>query len=179
MLKKRVQIIGLSTSQPSVPDSGKDSVVRRGNTGSRYKESSNTRGIKESESSLVKWIFIPVDIKMTYKNCWVEYAGEDNERATQVLHEMTGREVCDDSEERVEEDTARQSVALSACVLAFIGINDYYSRITKIKQVKCRPTPSPLSHWSQETSFSGIMLFSSTCPEAFRVKDCISLQLCP
>ena len=56
-------------NQPSsVPDSGKDSVVRRGNTGSKYKKSSNTRGIEESESSLVKWIFIPVDIKMTYKN---------------------------------------------------------------------------------------------------------------
>ena len=51
MLKKRVQIIGLSTSQPSIPDSGKDSVVRRGNTGSKYKESSNTRGIKESDTT--------------------------------------------------------------------------------------------------------------------------------
>ena len=67
MLRKRVQIIGLSTSQPSIPDSGKDSVVRRGNTGSKYKESSNTRGIEESESSLVKWLFSNVNKILIYK----------------------------------------------------------------------------------------------------------------
>ena len=69
---------------------------------------------------------------MTYKNWWVEYAGEDNECATQVLHEMTGREVCgwqwgeggersaDDSEERVEEDTTGQSTALFLCWLSSV-----------------------------------------------------------
>ena len=145
MLRKRVQIIGLSTSQPSIPDSGKDSVVRRGNTGSKYQESSNTRGIEESESSLVKWIFIPVDIRMTYKNWWVEYAGEDNECATQVLHEMTGREVCGWQWGEGGGGYNRAEYCI-VFVLAFISINDYYSRITKIKQIKCRPTPSPLSH---------------------------------
>lgn len=147
MLKKRVQIIGLSTSQPSVPNSVGKTVWSRGGTQvPNTRRVQITRGIKESESSLVNWIFIPVDFKITYKIWWVEICRGRQWMCYSIAPWNDWERDLWMTWGEVEEDTARQSIALFVCVFAFISINECYSRITKIKQIKCRPTPSPFSH---------------------------------